>query len=118
MLNHLNYSYKNFSRYRDVSAAQAEGYRPVGAFVAGLGQVYLSEKILNAPLALATPPLLLYDSAQKLVGVRYVAFKPDEGRLFGFSVESWPKVGAAFVLTIWLVPNPNGPFAASNPAVK
>nr|BAL59586.1 hypothetical protein HGMM_OP4C222 [Candidatus Acetothermum autotrophicum] len=118
MLNHLNYSYKNFSRYRDVSAAQAEGYRPVGAFVAGLGQVYLSEKILNAPLALATPPLLLYDSAQKLVGVRYVAFKPDEGRLFGFSVESWPKAGEAFVLTVWLVPNPNGPFAASNPSIK
>ncbi|MFN4217995.1 MAG: PKD domain-containing protein [Candidatus Bipolaricaulia bacterium] len=116
MLNHLNYSYKNFSRYRD--AAQAEGYRPLGAFVAGLGQVYLSEKILNAPLALATPPILLYDSAQKLVGVRYVAFKPDEGRLFGFSVESWPKVSAAFVLTVWLVPNPNGPFAASNPNVK
>lgn len=118
MLNHLNYSYKNFSRYRDVSAAQAEGYRPMGSFVAGLGQVYLSEKMLNAPLALATPPILLYDSAQKLVGVRYVAFKPDEGRLFGFSVESWPKAGEAFVLTIWLVPNPTGPFAASNPNVK
>jgi PKD repeat protein len=116
MLNHLNYSYKNFLRYRD--AAQAEGYHPLGSFVAGLGQVYLNEKILNAPLALATPPILLYDSAQKLVGVRYVAFKPDEGRLFGFSVESWPKVGEAFVLTIWLVPNPNGPFAASNPNVK
>jgi len=118
MLNHLNYSYKNFSRYRDMSTAQAEGYRPLGSFVEGLGQVYLNEKILNAPLALATPPLLLYDSAQKLVGVRYVAFKPDEGRLFGFSVEGWPKVGAAFVLTVWLVPNPNGPFAASNPNVK
>ncbi len=118
MLNHLNYSYKNFSRYRDISAAQAEGYRPVGSFVTGLGQVYLNEKVLNAPLALATPPILLYDSTQKLVGVRYVAFKSDEGRLFGFSVESWPKVGAAFVLTIWLVPNPNGPFAASNLNVK
>lgn len=118
MLNHLNYSYKNFSRYRDISAAQAEGYRPLGSFMEGLGQVYLNEKILNAPLALATPPILLYDSAQKLVGVRYVAFKPDEGRLFGFTVESWPKAGAAFVLTIWLVPNPNGPFAASNPNVK
>lgn len=118
MLNHLNYSYKNFSRYRDISAAQAEGYRPLGSFVEGLGQVYLSEKILNAPLALATPPLLLYDSAQKLVGVRYVAFKPDEGRLFGFTVESWPKAGEAFVLTIWLMPNPSGPFANSNPNVK
>lgn len=118
MLNHLNYSYKNFSRYRDINAAQADGYRPLGSFVSELGQVYLNEKILNAPLALATPPILLYDSAQKLVGVRYVAFKPDEGRLFGFSVESWPKVGAAFVLTIWLVPNPNGPFASSNPNVK
>lgn len=118
MLNHLNYSYKNFSRYRDISAAQAEGYRPLGSFVTGLGQVYLNEKILNAPLALATPPILLYDSAQKLVGMRYVAFKPDEGRLFGFSVESWPKVGTAFVLTIWLVPNPNGPFASSNLNVK
>jgi PKD repeat protein len=117
-LNHLNYSYKNFSRYRDISAAQAEGYRPLGAFVSGLGQVYLNEKILNQLLALTTPPLLLYDSAQRLVGVRYVGFKPDEGRLFGFSVESWPRVGAAYVLTIWLVPNPNGPFASSNPNVK
>jgi PKD repeat protein len=117
-LNHLNYSYKNFSRYRDISAAQAEGYRPLGAFVSGLGQVYLNEKILNQPLALTTPPLLLYDSAQRLVGVRYVGFKPDEGRLFGFSVESWPRGGAAYVLTIWLVPNPNGPFASSNPNVK
>lgn len=118
MLNHLNYSYKNFVRYRDINAAQAEGYRPLGSFVAGLGQVYLNEKILNAPLGLATPPILLYDGAQKLVGVRYVAFKPDEGRLFGFGVENWPKVGTAFVLTIWLVPNPNGPFASSNPKVK
>ncbi len=117
-LNHLNYSYKAFSRYREVSVAHAEGYRPLGAFVAGLGQVYLSERILNAPLALATPPMLFYDSSQRLVGVRYVAFKRDEGRLFGFSVESWPKAGEAFVLTIWLVPNPNGPFAASNPNVK
>ncbi|MCX8104041.1 MAG: PKD domain-containing protein [Candidatus Bipolaricaulota bacterium] len=118
MLNHLNYSYKSFARYRDLSAAHAEGYRPLGSFVSGLGQVYLNEKILNAPLALATPPILLYDSAQRLVGVRYVAFKLDEGRLFGFSVESWPKAGEAFVLTIWLVPNPNGPFAASNPNVR
>ncbi len=117
-LNHLNYSSKNFSRYREVSAAQAEGYRPLGSFVSGLGQVYLSEKILNQPLALATPPILLYDSSQKLVGVRYVAFKPDEGRLFGVGVESWPRVGAAYLLTIWLVPNPNGPFASSNPTVK
>jgi PKD repeat protein len=118
MLNHLNFSYKAFLRYREVSAAQAEGYRPLGSAVAGLGQVYLSEKILNAPLALATPPILFYDSSQKLVGVRYVAFKPDEGRLFGFGVESWPKAGEAFVLTIWLMPNPNGPFAASNPNVR
>jgi hypothetical protein len=57
-LNHLNYSYKNFSRYRDISAAQAEGYRPLGSFVSGLGQVYLNEKILNQPLALTTPPHL------------------------------------------------------------
>lgn len=118
MLNHLNYSYKNFSRYRDISTAQADGYRPLGSFVVGLGQVYLNEKVLNAPLALATPPILLYDSAQKLVGVRYVAFKPGEGRLFGFSVESWPKAGEAFVLTVWLVPNPNGPFASSNLTVR
>ncbi|MDW8031549.1 MAG: PKD domain-containing protein [Candidatus Bipolaricaulota bacterium] len=118
MLNHLNYSYKNFSRYRDLNAAQAEGYRPLVTFVSELGQVYLNEKILNAPLALATPPILLYDSAQRLVGVRYVAFKPDEGQLFGFSVERWPKVGEAFVLTIWLVPNPNGPFASNNPNVR
>lgn len=117
-LNHLNYSYKTLLKYRELSAAEAEGYRPLGAFVAGLGQVYLSEKILNAPLALATPPMVFYDSSQRLVGVRYIAFKPDEGRLFGFSVESWPKAGEAFVLTIWLVPNPNGPFAASNPNVK
>lgn len=117
-LNHLNYTYKNFARYREVSTAQTEGYRQLGAFVEGLGQVYLNEKVLNQPLALATPPILLYDSSGKLVGVRYVAFKPDEGRLFGFAVESWPKAGAAFVLTIWLVPNPNGPFAASNPNVK
>lgn len=117
-LNHLNYSYKTFLRYREPSVAQAEGYRPVGSVLTGLGQVYISERVLNQPLALETPPILLYDSLQKLVGARYVAFKPDEGRLFGFSVESWPKAGEAFVLTIWLVPNPNGPFAASNPNVK
>lgn len=117
-LNHLNYSYKAFSRYREASVAQAEGYRPLGSVVAGLGQAYINEKILNAPLALATPPILLYDSSQRLVGVRYVAFKPDEGRLFGFGVESWPKAREAFVLTIWLVPNPNGLFAASNPNVR
>jgi hypothetical protein len=92
-LNHLNYSYKNFSRYRDISAAQAEGYRPLGAFVSGLGQVYLNEKILNQPLALTTPPILLYDSAQRLVGVRYVGFKPDEGRLFGSAWRVGPGSG-------------------------
>ncbi len=117
MLTHLHYSSQEFSRYRDVSFVQAAGYRPLGAFVVGLGQVYLSEKILNAPVALATPPILLYDRAQKFVGVRYVAFKPEEGRLFGFGVESWPRAGEAFVLTVWLIPNPNGPFASSNPTL-
>lgn len=116
-LNQLNQIYKLLARYRELSAAQAEGYRPLGAPISGLGQANINEKILNQPLALSTPPMLLYDG-QKLVGVRYVAFKPDEGRLFGFAVENWPKAGEAFVLTIWLIPNPQGLFASSNPNIK
>ncbi|MCS6902865.1 MAG: PKD domain-containing protein [Candidatus Bipolaricaulota bacterium] len=110
-LNHLNQIYKlGLSEYRDRSAAEAKGYRAFGSEVSGLGQIYLNEKILNQPLALATPPILIYRE-QRLIAVRYVAFSADEGRLFGWSVSRWPKAGDAFVLTVWLIPNPNGPFA-------
>lgn len=110
-LNHLNQIYKlGMAEYRDMSAAEAKGYHAFSSAISGLGQIYLNEKILNQPLALATPPLLIYEGP-KLVAVRYVAFKREEGRLFGFSVARWPKAGEAFLLTVWLVPNPNGPFA-------
>ncbi|MCI2429850.1 VWA domain-containing protein [Candidatus Acetothermia bacterium] len=108
-LNHLNQIYK-LGKTLNISAAEAKGYRAFGSEVSGLGQIYLHEKILNQPLALATPPLLIYRE-QKLVAVRYVAFSTEEGRLFGLSVHRWPKAGDAFVLTVWLIPNPNGPFA-------
>ncbi len=108
-LNHLNQLYK-LADYREPAAAAAKGWRAFGSPVSGLGQLYLNEKILNQPLALATPPILIYEG-QRLVAVRYVAFQIEEGRLFGLRVARWPKTGEAFILTVWLVPNPNGPFA-------
>jgi hypothetical protein len=51
-LNHLNYSYKNFSRYRDISAAQAEGLSSVGGVCvwagAGLSEREDSQSTIGA----------------------------------------------------------------------
>jgi hypothetical protein len=64
-------------KYQDVSAAEADGYRVFGPYVAGMGFHYVNTRLARAGFDPERPPILLYEkdadaaSGLRLAGVSY-----------------------------------------------
>jgi hypothetical protein len=72
---------KATTKYQDVRAAEADGYRAIGPHVPGMGIHYVRQR--SAPeFAIDEPPILLYErdpsaaSGLRLVGVSYLVVAP------------------------------------------
>jgi len=69
------------TKYRDVRAAEADGYRAVGPYVPGMGIHYVRDRSLDA-FSIAEPPILLYErdaslpGGLRLAGVSYLLVAP------------------------------------------
>jgi hypothetical protein len=64
-------------KYQDVRAAEADGYRVFGPYVAGMGFHYVNTRLARVGFDAEHPPILLYEkddgaaSGLRLVGVSY-----------------------------------------------
>lgn len=62
-------------KYQDVRAAEADGYRVFGPYVAGMGFHYVNTRLTRTGFDPERPPILLYEkdaaSGLRLVGVSY-----------------------------------------------
>ncbi|HEX3500786.1 MAG TPA: hypothetical protein VHT04_15830 [Stellaceae bacterium] len=65
-------------KYQDVRAAEADGYRVFGPYVAGMGFHYVNTRLARAGFDAERPPILLYEKDDDapnglwLVGVSYI----------------------------------------------
>jgi hypothetical protein len=71
---------KATAKYHDVRAAEADGYRPIGPNVPGMGVHYVREGE-SKPFSIDEPPILLYEkdpttASLRLVGVSYLVVAP------------------------------------------
>ena len=72
------------ARYQDVRVAETDGYRAVGANLAGMGLHYVREKRRDA-FSITEPPILLYErdaaapAGMRLTGVSYLFVAPSGG---------------------------------------
>jgi hypothetical protein len=71
---------KATAKYHDVRAAEADGYRPIGPNVPGMGVHYVRQGE-SKPFAIDEPPILLYEKdpttgSLRLVGVSYLVVAP------------------------------------------
>ncbi len=120
LLNQLYQMSKAIAKYQDVEQAKSDGYQETGSEISQVGQVYVNSSMLSGAPSVTRVPALLYasgsDGKLKLVGVRFATTNQSEATLFG--ITNWPTSGGAYVLTVWLSPNPKGTFANTNPNVK
>jgi hypothetical protein len=118
-------------RFKDVSAAVAEGYAPIPCASSlqggAMGIHYVNGTHLkDGVVDIARPEAVMYepmaDGKLALVGVEYIAFKGPaalEGHLFNFVTEpNRYGLDKFYELHVWAwKPNPTGHFADNNPNV-
>ncbi len=118
-------------RFRDVSIAVAEGYKPMpcvsGADGGAMGVHYVNAKLLAADtIEIGHPQAVMYepkpDGRMVLVAVEYITSKGPaslEGQLFNFTgAPNRYGLPAFYALHVWAwKPNPKGAFADMNPNV-
>jgi hypothetical protein len=119
-------------RFKDVSAAVAEGYGPIpcasGLQGGAMGIHYVNGTYLKDNVTdIAKPEAVMYepmaDGKLALVAVEYIAFKGPaalEGHLFNFnSAPNRYGLDPFYELHVWAwKPNPTGAFADMNPDVS
>lgn len=119
------------NRFRDVSVAVSEGYRPMpcasGADGGAMGVHYVNTKLLGADgVDIRRPQAVMYeplsDGRMVLVAVEYITAKGPaelEGQLFNFTgAPNRYGLGPFYSLHVWAwKPNPKGAFADMNPNV-
>ena len=118
-------------RFRDISVAVAEGYRPMpcvsGADGGAMGVHYVNAKLLAADAVdIRRPQAVMYeprpDGRMVLIAVEYITAKGPaslEGQLFNFTgAPNRYGLGPFYALHVWAwKPNPRGAFADMNPNV-
>jgi hypothetical protein len=118
-------------RFRDVSVAMAEGYRPIacasGTDGGAMGIHYVSGKLLGAgAVEIGHPQAVMYeplpDGRLTLVAVEYITAKGPaslEGQLFNFTgAPNRYGLDPFYELHVWAwTQNPRGAFADMNPNV-
>jgi hypothetical protein len=118
-------------RFKDVSVAVAEGYRPIpcasGSDGGAMGVHYVNGKLLKAgAVELARPQAVMYepmpDGRMALVAVEYITSKGPaslEGQLFNFTgAPNRYGLDPFYQLHVWAwKSNPRGAFADMNPYV-
>jgi hypothetical protein len=119
-------------RFKDVSAALAEGYSPIpcasGLQGGAMGVHYVNGEFLkDGVVDIAKPEAVMYEPAadgkMDLVAVEYIAFKGPaalDGHLFNFVTEpNRYGLDKFYELHVWAWrPNPTGAFADNNPNVS
>lgn len=119
-------------RFRDVSAAVAEGYAPLpcasGQNGGAMGIHYVNPAYLeDGAVELARPEAVMYeptpDGTLDLIAVEYITFKGPaslEGHLFNFvGAPNRYGLGPFYELHVWAwKPNPAGTYADMNPHVS
>jgi hypothetical protein len=119
-------------RFADVSAAVAEGYKPIpcasGIEGGAMGVHYVNAQYLkDDAIELGRPEAVMYeptaDGKQALIAVEYITSKGPaalQGHLFSFnSAPNRYGLGAFYELHVWAwKPNPTGAFADMNPDVS
>jgi hypothetical protein len=119
-------------RFKDVSAAIAEGYSPIpcasGLQGGAMGVHYVNGEFLkDGVVDIAKPEAVMYeptaDGKMDLVAVEYIAFKGPaalDGHLFNFVTEpNRYGLDKFYELHVWAWrPNPTGAFADNNPNVS
>lgn len=119
-------------RFKDVSAAVAEGYAPIPCASSptggAMGVHYVNESYLKDGLVdIAKPEAVMYepmaDGKMQLVAVEYIAFKGPaslEGHLFNYnSAPNRYGLDQFYELHVWAwKENPSGAFVDNNPKVS
>jgi hypothetical protein len=119
-------------RFRDISVAVAEGYRPMpcasGADGGAMGVHYVNAKLLAAgAIDIGRPQAVMYepmaDGRMVLIAVEYITAKGPadlEGQLFNFTgAPNRYGLDPFYALHVWAwKPNPKGAFADMNPNVS
>jgi hypothetical protein len=119
-------------RFRDVSAAVAEGYRPIacasGSDGGAMGIHYVNAKLVKSgAVELGRPQAVMYepmpDGRLTLIAVEYITSKGPaslEGQLFNFSgAPNRYGLDPFYQLHVWAwKSNPRGAFADMNPYVS
>ncbi len=119
-------------RFRDVSVAMAEGYRPIacasGTDGGAMGIHYVSGKLVGAgAVEIGHPQAVMYeplpDGRLTLVAVEYITTKGPaslDGQLFNFTgAPNRYGLPPFYELHVWAwKANPHGAFADMNPAVS
>jgi hypothetical protein len=118
-------------RFKDVSVAVAEGYKPIpcasGADGGAMGVHYVNAKLLGAgAVDITRPQAVMYepmpDGRMSLIAVEYIASKGPaslEGQLFNFiGAPNRFGLDPFYELHVWAwKQNPRGAFADMNPSV-
>jgi hypothetical protein len=119
-------------RFKDVSAAVAEGYAPIpcasGIDGGAMGVHYVNGKLLQVEVPdIAHPQAVMYeptpDGKMSLIAVEYITSKGPaalEGQLFNFTgAPNRYGLGPFYELHVWAwKANPRGTFADMNPNVS
>jgi|GEM_PF-2558107 len=108
------------TRYRNltIDQAQALGYQPAGAFMPGVGQVYINHALIDNRFNALMPESFVFDRQGKLLGVQYFVMSSQPVTLFGQAAMSSTIMPGTQQVTVWLyTTNPNGRFAATNPRI-
>jgi hypothetical protein len=115
------------AKFHNMDILEKEGYSDINLFIAGMGNHYLNNSLVDDKFEIEKPEALVYhpwgsNNTQKLVAVEYIApialfpQTPPEG--FTGNQDQWSKnlEKGVWTLHVWVwMHNPDGIFAELNP---